>query len=293
MSCTVPTTTKSGPCTQCKHPFFYLFELVKEALNHPNNRTSFAEALDRILDKGIITTNCDICCPDCEGVYSLASVETQLKLLEALGLTASAAVPALPPIGAVEKTFGGSIPDNGEPCCSNVHASVETWLKYADAMGLTQSAAVPALPFSQNLGTTTFSEASEEVMTCCNGFTGCVDDLLCWAMAGTSRGTEVIDRILDKGISEYGGIYNDCDPVSKSQICYLVQLFVEYNVDGGSRAEIIDRMLDKGLTISCSEHGEIVLASVETWLKYAEAVGLTASAAVPALAQTTTTTTVI
>jgi hypothetical protein len=59
-------------------------------------------------------------------------------------------------------------------------------------------------------------------------------------------------------------------------------------------AEVIDRILDKGIVVDAwvrvslvgiellAIEARIVIASVETYLKYAEAVGLTQSAAVPA-----------
>ncbi|OGX06671.1 MAG: gas vesicle synthesis protein GvpA [Omnitrophica bacterium RIFCSPLOWO2_12_FULL_50_11] len=65
---------------------------------------------------------------------------------------------------------------------------------------------------------------------------------------------------------------------------------VEKSVPGASLAEVLDRVLDKGLVIDawvrCSLVGieflgieaRIVIASVETYLKYAEAIGLTATA---------------
>ena len=57
----------------------------------------------------------------------------------------------------------------------------------------------------------------------------------------------------------------------------------------GSRSDFIDRILEKGITISCFE-GETHMASTETWLKYGEAID--GGGAVPALGETTTTTTV-
>lgn len=282
MSCIVPTTTLPANCTQCVHPFTYLFEKAAEARVNDNTRASFAEIIDRILDKGIVITNCGLCCPDCGDVYSLASVETQLKILELMQLTQSAAVPALPgPLGAVEKTSNG----NNGPCCSNVYASVETWLKYAEGMGLTQSAAVPASPLFG------INNDGSQIKTCCNGFSGCIDDLLCWAQSDSSRGAEVIDRILDKGVAEYSGIRNNCTFEINSELCLLVQLFIQYDIDGGSRAEIIDRILDKGITIYCLETGEISISSVETAMKIYEAIN-GSGAAVPALGLTTTTTTI-
>jgi hypothetical protein len=63
---------------------------------------------------------------------------------------------------------------------------------------------------------------------------------------------------------------------------------IEKSVASSSLAEVIDRILDKGVVIDAfvrialvgieliSIEARIVIASVETWLKYAEAVGLTA-----------------
>ncbi|MFN3927982.1 MAG: gas vesicle structural protein GvpA [Pseudanabaenaceae cyanobacterium] len=69
---------------------------------------------------------------------------------------------------------------------------------------------------------------------------------------------------------------------------------VEKVNSSSSLAEVIDRILDKGIVIDAwarvslvgiellAIEARVVVASVETYLKYAEAVGLTASAAVPA-----------
>ncbi|WP_069474504.1 gas vesicle structural protein GvpA, partial [Microcystis aeruginosa] len=68
---------------------------------------------------------------------------------------------------------------------------------------------------------------------------------------------------------------------------------VEKTNSSSSLAEVIDRILDKGIVIDAwarvslvgiellAIEARVVIASVETYLKYAEAVGLTQSAAVP------------
>lgn len=65
---------------------------------------------------------------------------------------------------------------------------------------------------------------------------------------------------------------------------------VEKAMASTSLVEVIDRILDKGVVIDAwvrvslvgieilAVEARVVVASVETWLKYAEAVGLTASA---------------
>lgn len=69
---------------------------------------------------------------------------------------------------------------------------------------------------------------------------------------------------------------------------------VQKNMDSSSLAEVVDRILDKGIVIDAwarvslvgiellAIEARVVVASVDTYLKYAEAVGLTAAAAAPA-----------
>jgi gas vesicle structural protein len=80
-----------------------------------------------------------------------------------------------------------------------------------------------------------------------------------------------------------------CDKYTRSK-----HMAVEKTNSSSSLAEVIDRILDKGIVIDAwvrvslvgieliAIEARIVIASVETYLKYAEAVGLTQSAAVPA-----------
>jgi hypothetical protein len=68
---------------------------------------------------------------------------------------------------------------------------------------------------------------------------------------------------------------------------------VQKSTDSSSLAEVVDRILDKGIVIDAwakislvgiellSIEARVVVASVETYLKYAEAIGLTATAAAP------------
>jgi gas vesicle structural protein len=68
---------------------------------------------------------------------------------------------------------------------------------------------------------------------------------------------------------------------------------VSKSTDSSSLAEVVDRILDKGIVVDIwakvslvgiellSIEARIVIASVETYLKYAEAIGLTSTAAAP------------
>ena len=69
---------------------------------------------------------------------------------------------------------------------------------------------------------------------------------------------------------------------------------VQKSTDSSSLAEVVDSILDKGIVIDAfvkvslvgiellSIEARVVIASVETYLKFAVAIGLTASAASPA-----------
>jgi hypothetical protein len=66
---------------------------------------------------------------------------------------------------------------------------------------------------------------------------------------------------------------------------------VEKSLGSASLAEVVDRILDKGVVVDAwvrvslvgieilAIEARVVIASVDTYLKYAEAVGLTAAAA--------------
>ena len=69
---------------------------------------------------------------------------------------------------------------------------------------------------------------------------------------------------------------------------------VEKTIASSSLAEVVDRILDKGIVVDAwvrvslvgiellAIEARVVVAGVDTWLKYAEAVGLTAAVAAPA-----------
>lgn len=102
MSTTTSSTTQSLSCeitttqqTNCVDPILYILEqMVAGADNLPFSQNTYAFALTRLLDKGIVEDNCDFCCPDCGNIYVVAGIEEFLKLSEELGWTQSAAVPA-------------------------------------------------------------------------------------------------------------------------------------------------------------------------------------------------------
>jgi hypothetical protein len=74
----------------------------------------------------------------------------------------------------------------------------------------------------------------------------------------------------------------------------VIKMAVQKSMASSSLAEVIDRILDKGIVIDAwarlslvgieflSLEARVVVAGVETYLKYAEAIGLTATAGQPA-----------
>ena len=69
---------------------------------------------------------------------------------------------------------------------------------------------------------------------------------------------------------------------------------VQKSMDSSSLAEVVDRILDKGIVVDAwarvslvgieilAVEARVIVASVDTYLKYAEAIGLTATAAATA-----------
>ena len=117
------------------------------------------------------------------------------------------------------------------------------------------------------------------------GFGECYGELISWVTQGQTAGQQLdsINRIQDKGLVEYGEL-GSCEGLSGSSLCRLLDIFLEIesrysgNPLGGptsvigvsSRSEFIDRILDKGIVISCDGNGGFLFASVESYLKYAE-----------------------
>jgi hypothetical protein len=80
--------------------------------------------------------------------------------------------------------------------------------------------------------------------------------------------------LLDKGFVE------DNTVNGTGLICKLVPFFTDNNISVSDAMSIMDLLLDKGFAYSCSGTNTVI-ASVETYLKYAEAVGLTQSEVTP------------
>ena len=84
--------------------------------------------------------------------------------------------------------------------------------------------------------------------------------------------------------SRHGGGNRSCMCLVQEE---YMSATIQHSTNGSSLAEVIDRILDRGAVIDAfirvtlvgiellAIEARIVIASVDTWLKYAEAVGLT------------------
>jgi hypothetical protein len=155
----------------------------------------------------------------------------------------------------------------GSICCPvcgpYVLASVETFLKYAEATGISNSCCTNVRASVETY--LKYSEATGGSGACSNGFsaesTALLDNL-----SGEDR-----NIILDKGIVESGALNPDLSS-SISDLTAMVLAFVDSTYNEEQLVEILAVLLDKGIVVSCFP-GEIIIASVETYLKWAEAVG--------------------
>lgn len=102
---------------------------------------------------------------------------------------------------------------------------------------------------------------------CCN--------LPCYEALRTLVGSANYDILLDKGMVEEPTINGT------GLVCKFLDFVNDNNISVSDAMLIISTIIDNGFVWHCGE-GTTVLASIETYLKYAEAVGLTQPAAVPA-----------
>jgi len=154
-------------------------------------------------------------------------------------------------------------------------ASVETYLKYAEAVGLTGGGASFSHDGSMDeLGGSIHSNARKKIQDIAQG---------------SASSSEVIDSILDKGyIIDSAPFTSNCNATALSNLVKEDGSAILTYMDSvlgtilikDSTPEVLDRILDKGAVIDMTIEGEgscvvnyrLVIASVETYLKYAEAV---------------------
>lgn len=201
--------------------------------------STIIEILDRTLDKGILQSNNELDICCPDCVQNMNDNNVSIYTISSVETFLK-----------FSEAFGfnrGITPT----CCTHLSASVETSLKFSEAFGDLPKNPVPSCP---------------------TNFNSCMNTLK------NSLTSEGVDRLLDKGVVEYGSLSGF------SQVCKInefIDLSISLDPQSATKEEIIDRIIDKGIVVSCY-NDEIVIASVETWLKYAEASGLTYRGAIPA-----------
>ena len=199
------------------------------------------EILDRLLDNGTTLSfdSNDLCCPDC---------------LQVVG-----AVPASPMLTTHE------VNDNNYRIY--VLSNVDTFLDYVDYVGLIgqpnllncclhyEASMQKSTELAESLG----YDIPNNLQSCSTNFNSCISDLL------NTFNSDSVQEILDGGIVEYGSISG------QSQVCIL-KSFVDlaYNSQNQlseTRTQILDRILDKGIVVSCY-NGEMSISTVETFQEW-------------------------
>jgi hypothetical protein len=176
--------------------------------------------------------------------------------------------------------------EEGEICCPEcnqddlniyIFTSVETYLKFAEAMGINESTSNCCVHLTASIETTLkYNEAVGQPtnINCPTNFNDCVNTLK------TILDSEGIQTMMDKGIVEFGSLSG------QSQVCRIYDFInLSRELDPSNQfttSEILSNILDLGIVISCDPDNNLVIASVEEWLKWAEANGFTQAAAVPA-----------
>jgi hypothetical protein len=162
-----------------------------------------------------------------------------------------------PPFDALDKGIVQSNCCVSCPCDVYILASIETYLKFAEATGAVNS--TPTTPDLEDNG------IQYRYTDCNNGFKTCVDEL------EIKLGSTYFSNIVDRGIIEAGKTGAGCG------FCDLLAYLDSQNItDPADIYNFFVLVLDRGLVIDCNLSSfNFIMASAETYLKYAEAVGLT------------------
>ena len=142
--------------------------------------------------------------------------------------------------GVVAIPKGAQAGSEEDPCCVNFAGTVSSFTSFA-------------FTFEDPIGFSKF---------CCNNnnFNDCVNKLTSAVKDGAS--------IIDRGVVEYGTVKEN------SLLCKLVDLLSGCDTQITDLQKILNIFLDKGFVIACTNTG-LFVGSLEEYLKYAEAVGLT------------------
>jgi hypothetical protein len=168
------------------------------------------------------------------------------------------------------------------PVCDYVFGSVETMSKYYEAIGGPKQGCCfsyycneedwnslkEVYPIFEYYDTNQNGEYIQK-SKCNNGnFENCLNRVKnIYAAAGLESSFK------ERGIIENERLFDN------SAICMFLDLYEETGITDPLRTvEYLDRIFDKGVVISCSSQNFLTIASVETYLKFAEAVGYTITA---------------
>jgi hypothetical protein len=218
------TTTTKPPCID---PLTYFLNRVLE-IYHSGNYNTIDEALDDVLDNGIVVNSCNFCCDQCD--YVLGNFQAYF--------TYTTPIISSPPLIGANTTAGIPI------CCTNVYSSVETYLSADFSSSILGDDKAPEI-----------ASCSSNI-SCCNNFKECVLEIACNAKCFD------FEIILNKGIIEAQA------PNKLSGLCKIIEFLKEHVNPETCFVDLLDVILDKGIVIYCDPNGRIVFGSVETVLSY-------------------------
>jgi hypothetical protein len=189
------------------------------------------------LDKGEYLLNNEYFTFPEDTLYVLSSVETYLKFQESI-------ISREPTLLENKKI--------------NVNASIETYLKFAEAVTITYN-------YTNKTG------FQQEILKLINDTTYFKENEL-------ETKSEFIDRIIDKGIVEFGQIGESSKLVyseilKKSILSIEKVLQIMEGQDSNNETiltNLFDNIIDKGIVVRTYK-GNLIISSVETYLKFAEA----------------------
>lgn len=175
--------------------------------------------LDKVLNKGVIVSQCCDACPACE--YVLAYAEPFLKFWESI--------------------------NSNNSCCVNYFLGQSSY-----------NLVVSTNPFYTNFDSNDNNQYLRHTK-CKNNFESCIE------LLETKVGSVNFQTMLDKGIIERERLFD------QNGICFILDYINELGiVDQTEIFNIIDSILTDGLVVNCVGKDLLVVANVETYIKFNE-----------------------
>jgi hypothetical protein len=232
MSCKNCKPKEIKPVNQCcVDPLEYYIDWVVKNTNQGKDLFE----LSVFYQTGFVTSNCDFCCPTCNNMYHLGSIDSFSSFAEYTGVAFD--VEPLP--GRLNIISSDVL----EKCCSNYYGSAEGMASYNEIIN----------PFY-----------SFTAKTCCNGFNECISELNDYITSLNTpllAGNYLFDSIA-QGLVEYSTL----NPDGTSHICKLIEILKKY--PNQLAAFLFKLIVQSGFVTYCNPKGEIFMGSTSAFQTY-------------------------